>query len=53
MRWAALMERSSASKAATVMATAIWAMATGMVITTDGIGAEAIITAGGIIATDA
>jgi hypothetical protein len=47
------MEPSSRSRA--VMATVtviIWAMATGMVITTDGIEAEGIITAGGIIATD-
>jgi hypothetical protein len=51
MLWAAPMERSSRSEAATVTATAIWVGA-GMVIITDGVEAEGIITAGGITATE-
>jgi hypothetical protein len=46
------MEPSSRSRAVTATVI-IWAAATGMVITMDGIEAEAIITAGGIITTDA
>jgi hypothetical protein len=49
MFWAAPMERSSRSEAATV--TAIWVGA-GVVIITDGVEAEGIITAGGITATE-
>jgi hypothetical protein len=51
MLWAAPTERSFKSKAATDMVTAIWDAAV-VVIITDGVEAEGIITAGGIIATD-
>src|SRR6202158_3506489 len=52
MLWAAPMKRSSRSKAVTVTAMVIWVGA-GMVIITDGVEAEAIISVGGIIiATD-
>jgi hypothetical protein len=51
MLWAAPTERSFKSEAATDMVTAIWGAAV-VVIITDGVEAEGIITAGGIIATD-
>src|ERR1700676_1964286 len=51
MLWAAPTERSFKSKAATDIVTAIWGAAV-VVIITDGVEAEGIITAGGIIATD-
>ena len=51
MPWAAPTERSFKSEAATDTVTAIWGAAV-VVITTDGVEAEGIITAGGIIAAD-
>jgi hypothetical protein len=51
MLWAAPTERSFKSEAATDTVTAIWGAAV-VVIITDGVEAEGIITAGGIIATD-
>ena len=51
MLWAAPTERSFKSEAATDTVTAICGAAV-VVIITDGVEAEGIITAGGIIATD-